>query len=444
MAERPSQKPAGPGAANRPAGGSAGRPSQLPAKPGAGVAERPGGKPSQRPSAGDVGNFLGVAGGAAAGGALGGAIAGRPSQLPAERPGLGERPGPGERPTRPEQRPNWDDWSQNRGDQWQQRVDNRHDAWNQRADNRQQTRDDFQQNRDERWNNLEGAREDRQNWRDQNREDWQQHREDLWDYRGDRAEEIWDNTRDFYDGVFDDRWWGACGWGGGWVGHYPVNPWWWWAPAAFGAAATFVDVVTPDPIYLDYGMNVVYEGETVYVDNQPVPVEQYTQPVIELAVNVEQPPPPMPAAEPAPAARAAPGTQVAAAPTEEWLPLGVFALAQEEKGDPTMFLQISVNRAGVISGAYTSTITGDQRPIAGQVDKATQRVAWRIGDNTETIFETSLANLTQDVSPLAIHFGKTQTQIWLLVRMPEPAAANQPQKLPEAPKTPPPVGSAKA
>ena len=139
-----------------------------------------------------------------------------------------------------------------------------------------------------------------------------------------------------------------------------------------------------------------------------------------------------------------PRTQAAAAPTEEWLPLGVFALAQEEKGDPTMFLQISVNRAGVISGAYTSTITGDQRPIAGQVDKATQRVAWRIGDNTETIFETSLANLTQDVSPLAIHFGKAQTQIWLLVRMPEPAAADQPQKLPEAPKTPPPVGSAKA
>ena len=139
-----------------------------------------------------------------------------------------------------------------------------------------------------------------------------------------------------------------------------------------------------------------------------------------------------------------PAAPAAGAPTEEWLPLGVFALAQEEKGDPTMFLQISVNRAGVISGAYTSTITGDQRPIAGQVDKATQRVAWRIGDNTETIFETSLANLTQDVSPLAIHFGKAQTQIWLLVRMPEPAAADQPQKLPEAPKTPPPVGSAKA
>ena len=162
------------------------------------------------------------------------------------------------------------------------------------------------------------------------------------------------------------------------------------------------------------------------MDNQPIPAAQYTQPMIELAVNVEQPPPPLP-----PAARA--GAQPAAAPAEEWMPLGVFALAQEEKGDPVMFFQISVNRAGVISGAYTSTITDDQRPIAGQVDKASQRVAWRIGENKETIFVTSLANLTQDVSPVAIHFGK-RTQTWLLVRMPEPAPAGQPQKLPEAPK----------
>lgn len=175
-------------------------------------------------------------------------------------------------------------------------------------------------------------------------------------------------------------------------------------------------------------MNVIYEGQTVYVDNQPVPAAQYTQPMVNLAVNVEQPPPPTPPAQ---------------GQTAEWMPLGVFALAQEEKGDPILFFQLSVNRAGVISGAYTSTITGDDRPVAGQVDKATQRVAWRIGENKETIFVTSLANLTQDVSPLAIHFGTTRTQTWLLVRMPEPAPAGQPQKLPEAPKTPPPLKTAK-
>ena len=317
-------------------------------------------------------------------------------------------------------------------------MDNRNDAWNQRADNRTQARNDFQQNRDERWNHLDSAREDRQNWRDQNREDWQGHREDLWEYRGDRANEIWDNTRDFYDNVFDDRWWGGCGWGVGWAGNYPVNPWWWWAPATIGAVSTFVDVITPDPIYIDYGMNVIYEGETVYVDNQPIPAAQYTQPMIDLAVNVEQPPPPLPPA-PAPAQGAPPAAQ----PAEEWMPLGVFALAQEERGDPIMFFQLSINRAGVISGAYKSTITDDQRPVAGQVDKASQRVAWRIGENKETIFVTSLANLTQDVSPLAIHFGTTRTQTWLLVRMPEPAPAGQPQKLPEAPKAPPPLKSAK-
>lgn len=339
---------------------------------------------------------------------------------------------------RPEQRPDWSERSQNRNEQWNQRVDSRNDAWNQRADNRQQARNDFQQNREQRWNNLDSAREDRQNWRNENREDWQKHREDLWDYRGNRAEEVWDNARDFYDGVFDDRWWGACGWGIGWAGNYPANPWWWWRPVAWGAAAAFVDIVTPDPIYIDYGMNVIYEGDTVYVDNQPVPAAQYTQPMIDLAVNVEQPPPPLPAAPAAPAGAAQP----AVAPAEEWMPLGVFALAQEEKGDPVMFFQISVNRAGVISGGYNSIISDDQRPIAGQIDKASQRVAWRIGENKETVFVTSLANLTQDVSPIAIHFGKTRTQTWLLVRMPEPAPAGEPQKLPTAPKNPPPLKTA--
>jgi hypothetical protein len=384
-----------------------------------------------------VGNFLGVAGGAAAGGAIGAGLANRPTQLPSG--GIGDRPGGIERPARPEQRPDWSERSQNRNDQWKQRVDTRSDAWDQRADNRTQARSDFQQNREQRWNDLDNKREDRQGWRDQNREDWQKHREELWDYRGDRADDIWDNARDFYDDVFDDRWWGACGWGVGWAGNYPVNPWWWWAPATIGAAVTFVDGIIPDPVYIDYGMNVIYEGDTVYVDNQPVPASEYSYPMMEMAANVEQPPPPLPPAPPATTQAAA----TAPPPAQEWLPLGVFALAQEEKGDPVMFFQVSVNKAGIISGAFNSTISDDQRPIAGQVDKASQRVAWRIGENKDTIFVTSLGNLTQDVSPIAIHFDKTRTQTWLLVRMPEPAPAGQPQKLPEAPKAPPPLKKSK-
>jgi hypothetical protein len=326
---------------------------------------------------------------------------------------------------RPEQRANWSERSQNRNDQWQQRVDNRHDSWNNWQQKNQDRLNNFQNTRDERWNNLESAREDRQGWRDQNREDWQNHREDMWDYRFDRADEVWDNARDFYDDVFDDHWWGRWGWGAGYVGNYPANPWWWWAPATWGAVSGFVSAVTPEPAYIDHDMTVVYEGETVYVNNKPVPAAQYTQPVVNLAVNAEQPPPPTPPESDKPA---------------EWMPLGVFALAQEEKGEPVMFFQLSVNREGAISGAYQSVLTEEQRPVAGQVDKASQRAAWRIGDNRETVFTTSLANLTQDVCTVAIHFGEERTQTWLLVRMPEPAPAGKAATEPEINRTPPPLG----
>jgi hypothetical protein len=122
----------------------------------------------------------------------------------------------------------------------------------------------------------------------------------------------------------------------------------------------------------------------------------------------------------------------------------VFALAQEQRGDPVMFFQLSINKAGTISGAFQSTLTNDTKQVAGKVDKKTQLAAWRIGDNSQTIYETSLANLTQDVSPVVIHFDKDRTQTWLLVRMPQPAAAGQAQKLPTAPKAPPPLKTTKA
>jgi hypothetical protein len=74
------------------------------------------------------------------------------------------------------------------------------------------------------------------------------------------------------------------------------------------------------------------------------------------------------------------------------------------------------------------------------VDKGSQRVGWRIGDNSATIFETTLPMSLR--TSIAIHFGKN-TQTWLLVRMPEPAISGEPQKLPEAPPSPPPLKTEK-
>ena len=109
-----------------------------------------------------------------------------------------------------------------------------------------------------------------------------------------------------------------------------------------------------------------------------------------------------------------------------------------------MFFQLSVNREGVITGAFQSTLTNESKQVAGKVDKANQRAAWRIGDNGKTIYETTLANLTQEVSPVVVHFDKTRTQTWLLVRMPAPAPAGQEQKPPQAPKAPPPLEATKS
>jgi len=302
-------------------------------------------------------------------------------------------------------------------------VENRHDSWNDWQNQRQDNLNDFQQNRDDRWNDIQKNQDDRQNWRDQNREDWQDHRNEMWDYRFDRADEVWDNARDFYDDVFDDRWWGALGWGWG-FGAYPANPWWWWRPVGWGGLVGWVDAITPDPVYVDHGVTVIYEGETVYVDNQPVPAAEYTAPVVQMAAETPQPPPPGPPAE---------------GQTAEWMALGVFALVQEEKGDPVMLFQLSINRQGQISGAFHNALSNDQLRVAGQVDKKTQQAAWRIGDNRETVFTTSLPNLTLDVSTVAIHFGESRTQTWLLVRLPEPPPADAPKKAPEMQRVPPPV-----
>jgi hypothetical protein len=117
-----------------------------------------------------------------------------------------------------------------------------------------------------------------------------------------------------------------------------------------------------------------------------------------------------PAEQPSPLVPPEPGQQA------EWLPLGVWVLTQEDKGDAYMFVQISIDKNGVVTGAYQNVLSGDKSPISGQVDKKTQRVAWKIGSNN-TVIETGLQNLIRDVASCLVHFGTDTTQTWLLVRL---------------------------
>ena len=87
---------------------------------------------------------------------------------------------------------------------------------------------------------------------------------------------------------------------------------------------------------------------------------------------------------------------------------------------------ISIDKNGVVSGAYQNVLSGENSPISGQLDKKTQRVAWKIGTNN-TVIETGLQNLSQDVASCLVHFGPDKTQTWLMVRQKQPEMPNTPE-----------------
>lgn len=194
------------------------------------------------------------------------------------------------------------------------------------------------------------------------------------------------------------RAWFAAGWTAGraWDrATWPVVGGWWGWPA------------TVQPIYYNYGDNVTYQGDQVYVDQQPAATaEQYYQQAATLAAST---PPSDPNGD-------------------NWMPLGVFALVQQEQANADITLQLAVDKAGAIAGNYCSVLTGTTLPIHGAVNKQTHLAAWTVGDNATTVYEAGISNLTQGQAPVLLHLGKDTTQQWLLVRLkePSPTGGNEP------------------
>lgn len=202
-------------------------------------------------------------------------------------------------------------------------------------------------------------------------------------------------------GIYNRGWytnhpgaWFAAGWGAGYL----------WNAATWNSVGTWMNYYPDQPMYYDYGSNVVYQDNSVYVNGQDVgSAEEYYNQASQLASA---------------------GTQ-ADAPTDgdQWLPLGVFALTRtgETKSDVT--IQLAVDKAGVLRGNYTDTVSGQTQVIHGSVDKQTQKVAFTVGDNSQNVIETGLYNLTKDEAPVLIHLGSDKTEQWLLVRLQQPESA---------------------
>ncbi len=161
----------------------------------------------------------------------------------------------------------------------------------------------------------------------------------------------------------------------------------------------------PQPIYYNYGTNVVYQNGYVYYDGrQVVTVAAYAARAEALAEKGQQ-------------ALA----EDAALAEDSWQPLGVFALLNPEEEVPQAFLQLAVTKDGIIGGTYY--LPDDENktePITGSVDPETQRAAWFIGEDRDEIMEAGIANLTQDETPVLIHLKDGETLTWRLVRQAEP------------------------
>lgn len=168
-----------------------------------------------------------------------------------------------------------------------------------------------------------------------------------------------------------------------------------WATATWAGAADWVGCDST-PVDYDYGTTVLYQGNNVYMEGQPVgSTSQYYDQASSLAAS----------------------TAATQDDQSQWLSLGVFGMVQGDQTDPTMIFQLAVNHEGIIRGNYLDTITNTTLPVHGAVDKKTQRAAWTVGDNKDTVFDTGLYNLTKDEAPTLVHSGKDSTQEWLMVRL---------------------------
>ena len=92
----------------------------------------------------------------------------------------------------------------------------------------------------------------------------------------------------------------------------------------------------------------------------------------------------------------------------------------------TNIFQLAVNKDGIIRGNYYNALTDAVEPVAGSVDKKTQRAAWTVGGRKSPIYEAGIANLTMDQTTMLLHYGKEKSVQMTLVRIEAPKEEGQP------------------
>lgn len=154
-------------------------------------------------------------------------------------------------------------------------------------------------------------------------------------------------------------------------------------------------------MYYSYGENIYYEGDTVIYEGEELcSAEEYAQQAQQIATSVPEVQP----------------------EDVEWLPLGVFALTQDDSNaeDATLFLQLAISKEGIIAGTFQNTATDESFEVEGTVDRDSQRAAWGKRGEQWPIMETGIYNLSENEAGALLHFEDGQTQQWEMIRLDEP------------------------
>jgi hypothetical protein len=228
------------------------------------------------------------------------------------------------------------------------------------------------------------------------------------------------SRRDRGDLPFVYGWWGNHG--NRWPGFSPFaysryrdRPYYWWGWTPAGRLTDWFVFGWNRPRYWAYGDggNIYCQDDYVYYDgDRYLPVSDYYQQIYDLAHSV-------------------PKIDDQSAQNMEWAPLGVFAVAKDDRqsDEQDRTIQLAVNKDGVLSGTFYDTKNGQAHPLTGMVDEHTQRAAWSFADDEQPklVFETSIFNLTKPESTMMVHYGPRErdTEVWHVIRIERPEASQQ-------------------
>lgn len=175
----------------------------------------------------------------------------------------------------------------------------------------------------------------------------------------------------------------------------------WWRPAAWGTLAAWGAWNWATPYYYDdegYAYPLTDQYSYAYPNNTTTPYN--------TTASVQMQP--------------IQSTQASASESGDWLPLGVFAVAHNANDAPNTnrYIQLAVNRSGEINGVLYNSTTDAAQDLTGMVDPSNQKAYWSMANRTDSpIASTGIYNLTEDQTPINVHFSDGSDQTWSLVRL---------------------------